>query len=211
MGRSKLTHESRTLTPRQLAILRFIRDYKRSHGYSPTMQEVADELGVTKVTVFEHVGALVKKGLLRRLPYKARSLELTSQVSFPESRPTALPLLGRIAAGYPIEAIEDEEALDLEELFGSRAETFVLRVSGDSMVDDHIRDGDYVVVEKRSRVRDGETVVALLDDGEATLKRFYREGKQVRLQPANAQFSPFYVDPGRLDIQGVVVGVIRRF
>jgi len=211
MGRSKATHESRTLTPRQLAILRYIRDYKRSHGYSPTMQEVADQLGVTKVTVFEHVGALVKKGLLRRLPYKARSLELTSQVSFPESRPTALPLLGRIAAGYPIEAIEDEETLDLEEMFSSRADTFVLRVSGDSMVDDHIRDGDYVVVEKRSRVRDGQTVVALLDDGEATLKRFYREGKRVRLQPANAEFSPFYVDPSRLDIQGVVVGVIRRY
>jgi repressor LexA len=211
MGRSKATHESRTLTPRQLAILRYIRDYKRSHGYSPTMQEVADQLGVTKVTVFEHVGALVKKGLLRRLPYKARSLELTSQVSFPESRPTALPLLGRIAAGYPIEAIEDEETLDLEELFASRADTFVLRVSGDSMVDDQIRDGDYVVVEKRARIRDGETVVALLDDGEATLKRFYREGKKVRLQPANAEFSPFYVDPNRLDIQGVVVGVIRRY
>ncbi len=212
MAGPRLGHEGRTLTPRQLAILRFIRDYRRSHGYSPTMQEVADELGVTKVTVFEHVGALVKKGLLRRLPYKARSLELTSHVTFPESRPSALPLLGRIAAGHPIEAIENVETLDLEEVFASRADTFVLKVSGDSMMDDHIRDGDYVVVEKRARVRNGETVVALLETGEATLKRFYRESRtRVRLQAANPDFAPIYVDPGRLDLQGVVIGVVRRY
>jgi repressor LexA len=209
MGGTRQKHESRTLTPRQLAILRLIRDFKSSRGYSPTMQEVADELGVTKVTVFEHVGALVKKGLLRRLPYKARSLELTSHAVFPESRPTALALLGRIAAGHPIEAVENPETLDLETVFASRNDTFVLRVSGDSMIDDHIRDGDYVVVEKRTEVRDGETVVALLEDGEATLKRFYREGDRIRLQPANPDFRPIYVD--HLDVQGVVVGVIRRY
>jgi repressor LexA len=209
MGTLKRSHESRTLTPRQLAILQFIRDYRRSHGYSPTMQEIADELGITKVTVFEHVGTLVGKGLLRRLPYKARSLELTANVSLPDSRPTALPLLGRIAAGHPIEALENPETLDLEEIFTSKRETYVLRVNGDSMVDDHIRDGDYVIVERRERARNGETVVALLDDGEATLKRFYRDGKRIRLQPANPEFDPIYVN--RLDVQGVVIGVIRKY
>ena len=211
MPTSQRAHERRTLTPRQLAILQFIRDYRRSHAYSPTMQEIADELGVTKVTVFEHVGVLIKKGLLRRLPYKARSLELTSNVPFPDSPPTALPLLGRIAAGRPIEALEDPESLDLEQVFAAKGDTYVLKVTGDSMVDDHIRDGDYVVIEKRNRVRDGETVVALLDDGEATLKRFYREGKRIRLQPANPDFAPIYVDAGRLDVQGVIVGVVRRY
>jgi repressor LexA len=212
MARTAHDHESRTLTPRQLAILQFLRDYRRSRGYSPTMQEVADELGITKVTVFEHVGKLVDKGLIRRLPYRARSLELTSIVSFPDERAGALPLLGRIAAGQPIEAIENPETLDLQEVFAGRGERFVLKVTGDSMIDDHIRDGDYVVVEKRTRVRDGEAVVALLEGGEATLKRFYRERKgRVRLQPANPDYAPIRVDADRLDIQGVVVGVIRKY
>ena len=211
MTRADHDHESRTLTPRQLAILQFIRDYRRSRGYSPTMQEVADELGITKVTVFEHIGKLADKGLIRRLAYRARSLELTSSVSFPDERPGTLPLLGRIAAGHPIEAIENPETLDLEEVFAGRGERFVLKVTGDSMIDDHIRDGDYVVVEKRTRVRDGEAVVALLAGGEATLKRFYREGKRVRLQPANPEFAPIMVPADRIDVQGVVIGVIRKY
>jgi repressor LexA len=211
MAKSKQGHESRVLTPRQMAILRFIRDYQHSNGYSPTMQELADELGITKVTVFEHVGALERKGLLRRLPHKARSLELTSLVSFPDEDSSGIPLLGRIAAGHPIEAIEEPESLNLEEAFAARDNTFVLQVTGDSMIDDQICDGDYVVIEQRRRVRNGEKVVALLDDGEATLKRFYREGRRVRLQPANPDFDPIYVDARRLDVQGVVIGVIRRY
>ena len=197
------------LTPRQLQVLTCIRDYQRKHGYSPTMQELGDALGTTKVTAFEHVEALVRKGLLHRSQYKARSLELASNAEFPDERSTRLPLAGRIAAGMPIEAVEDTDYIDIGELFAARGERFVLRVTGDSMIDDHIRDGDYVVVEKREAVRDGETVVALLENGEATLKRYYRQGDRIRLQPANPSYEPICVDNVR--IQGVVVGVLRKY
>ena len=174
------------------------------------MQELADHLGITKVTVFEHVGALEKKGLLRRLPYKARSLELAPHVDFPDE-PVGLPLVGHIAAGAPIEAVENRETVSLDEMFPTKEGTFLLRVRGDSMIDEQIRDGDYVVVEKRKDVRDGETVVALLDDGEATLKKIYRDKNKggFRLQPANPDFAPIFVD--KLNIQGVVIGVLRRY
>lgn len=204
MARANRQQERRRLTPRQLQILNFIRDARRKHGYSPTMQEIADELGVSKVTVFEHVSALVKKGLLRRLPHKARSLE-------PTESPTQIRLAGRVAAGCPIEAIENVEVLDLESVFATGRQTFVLQVRGDSMIDDHIQDGDYVVCEQRRHVRDGETVVALLADGEATLKRLYREGDRLRLQAANEAFEPIYVKPGEVQVQGVVIGVVRRY
>ncbi len=197
------------ILPRQMQILRMIRDGQRTQGFSPTMQEMGDQMGVTKVTVFEHVEALIKNGYLLRSRHKARSLELTSQVRFPEDRPTRLPLAGRIAAGHPIEAIEDQDALDLEEFVASRFGTFVLKVTGDSMIDDHICDGDYVIVEKRERPEPGDTVVALLENGEATLKRFYREGNRVRLQPANRRFKPIYAS--NVDIQGVVIGVVRQY
>ncbi len=198
-----------SLTPKQLRVLTFIRDFTHARGYSPTMQELANEFGVSKVTVFEHVAALHKKGLLRRSRHKARSLRLSETFVFPDERPTRLPLAGVIAAGRPIEAIEEREILDLEELFVSPNRTFVLRVRGDSMIEDQICDGDYVVCEQRQTARDGETVVALLDEGEATLKRLYREHDGVRLQPANAKYAP--IRTKHVNIQGVVVGVIRRF
>ena len=199
----------RRLTPKQLRILTLIRDFQRKYGYSPTMQEIADVLGITKVTVFEHVGGLEKKGLLRRSRHRARSLELTGRVEFPDESPGVLPLIGHIAAGAPIEAIENPETIDLQDLFRTRGKAFVLKVRGDSMIDEQIRDGDLVIVERRDTARDGETVVALLEDGEATLKKFYREGTRVRLQPANPAYQPMYAD--RVQIQGVVVGVIRRY
>jgi repressor LexA len=198
-----------SLTPKQLRVLTYIRDYTSAHGYAPTMQELADEFGVSKVTVFEHIAALQKKGLLRRARHKARSLQLSGDYSFPDERSTRLPLVGTIAAGRPIEAVEDRESLDLEELFVSPHKTFVLRVRGDSMVEDNICDGDYVVCEQRETARDGETVVALLDEGEATLKRYYREPDGIRLQPANPKYQPIRVKD--LKVQGVVVGVVRRF
>ena len=197
------------VTPRQLDILRLIRGYRSRHGYSPTLQEIGDALHLTKVTVFEHVGALERKGaLLRGAKHKARSLRVAPDFDFPEDRPTRLPLVGRIAAGEPIEAVEDVEALDLEEVFDRPGERFVLRVTGDSMIDEQIRDGDYVICEGRTTARNGETVVALLEDGEATLKRLYREKGRIRLQPANPDFDPIYTD--HVDIQGVVIGVLRR-
>ncbi len=197
------------LTPKQLRILVYIRDYANARGYVPTMQEVADEFGISKVTVFEHISALQKKGYLKRSRHKARSLRLSEDIPFPDQRPTRLPLRGTIAAGRPIEAIETPEVLDLEELFVSPDETYVLRVEGDSMVEDRICDGDYVVVARRPTARDGQTVVALLDNGEATLKRFYREPDGIRLQPANPNYKP--IKAKHVEIQGVVIGLVRKY
>ncbi|HET6428149.1 MAG TPA: transcriptional repressor LexA [Phycisphaerae bacterium] len=200
----------RPVTPRQMDILRFLRDYRDKHGYSPTMQEMADCFGLTKVTVFEHVGALERKGLLRReAKHRARCLQISPEVVFPEDEvaATRIHLAGRIAAGYPLEAVENPETLDLKDVFARSRGTFCLKVTGDSMIDEHIRDGDYVICEQRTDARNGETVVALLEDGEATLKKFYREKGRIRLQPANPSFAPIYVNDAR--IQGVVIGVLR--
>jgi repressor LexA len=197
------------VTPRQLEILRFIRAFRERCGYSPSMQEIGDHLDLTKVTVFEHIEALEKKGTLSRgAKHKARSLRVNPDFEFPEDNERLLPLVGRIAAGMPIEAVEDREILDLQEVFDAPGEKFVLRVTGDSMIDEQIRDGDYVVCQRRNTARNGETVVALLQDGEATLKTFYKEKNRVRLQPANPAYKPIYAT--RVDIQGVVIGVIRK-
>jgi repressor LexA len=207
-----ITESTMNLTPRQLDVLVAIRNYRHLHGYSPTMQELADQLGTSKVTIFEHVGALEKKRVLRRDKHKARSLEIVDDQKLPdEERNTKLPLLGTIAAGSPIEAVENREELDLEQLFQSRSGVYVLRVRGDSMIDDHLCDGDYVVIERRENARNGEQVVALLDTGEATLKRFYREGHKIRLQPANKTMEPRVVDADCCKVQGVVIGVLRSY
>ncbi|MCX5661738.1 MAG: transcriptional repressor LexA [Planctomycetota bacterium] len=211
------------LTPKQLHIVTRIRDLRTARGYSPTMQELADELRVSKVTVFEHVEALIKKGALLRQPNKARSLEVNPDLALPdEERNTKLPLVGTIAAGSPIEAVESRESLDLEALFappskhakaggasGGGGDIFALRVRGDSMIDEQIRDGDFVVIERRDSARNGQTVVALLDSGEATLKKFYREQDHIRLQPANDKYEPILVPDCK--IQGIVIGVIRSY
>jgi len=202
------------LTPKQLKILKLIRDKRIVDGYSPTMQELADELGISKVTVFEHVEALIRKGALHREPNKARSLSISDDMVMPdEARPMSYPLVGRIAAGYPIEKFEQSDRLELESLFGPRigqkGGTFALQVDGDSMRDEGILDGDYVIVERRETARNGERVVALLPNGETTLKTFYREGGQIRLQPANPAFDPIIVRDCK--IQGVIIGVLRRY
>ncbi|MCH7527315.1 MAG: transcriptional repressor LexA [Planctomycetes bacterium] len=199
----------RAMTPRQVQILTRIRDSQRNLGYSPTMQELADEFGITKVTVFEHVEALIAKGMLRRSPHRARSLELTPGAALPDERAAVIPFVGRIAAGSPIDVIEQPETIDIDEILRGREERFVLQVQGDSMIDDHICDGDLVIAEKRSEVRNGDTVVAVLEGGEATLKKYYRERDGIRLQPANADYEPIYVKD--VDIQGVVIGVVRRY
>jgi len=208
---------SMNLTPKQLHILTRIRDTRLARGYSPTMQELADELKVSKVTVFEHVEALIKKGALVRKANKARSLEVSASAGLPdEQRNSRLPLVGTIAAGFPIEAVEEREHLDLEELFvrssAKSGETFVLKVRGESMIDEQIRDGDFVICEQRTTYRNGQTVVALLDNGEATLKKFYKERDgRIRLQPANDQFEPIYADPQDVTLQGLVIGVVRAY
>lgn len=203
------------LTPRQLRIVQLIRDQRIALGYSPTFQELADELGISKVTVFEHVEALISKGVLDREPNKARSLSIRDDVAIPdETKPLAFPLVGRIAAGHPIEKYAQSDRLDLEDLFGprlgQRGGTFALTVDGDSMKDEGILDGDYVIIEHRTTARNGERVVALLPNGETTLKTFFRESNgRIRLQPANEEFEPIVVKD--CNIQGVVIGVLRRY
>ena len=202
------------LTPKQLRIVQLIRAHRLAHGYSPTMQELAQELGVSKVTVFEHVEALIKKGALRRKANKARSLSICDDAPIPdEAQPLRFPLVGKIAAGHPIEKFPQTDQLNLEELFGPRigqkAGTFALQVDGDSMKDEGIFDGDYVIVERRETARNGERVIALLADGETTLKTFYKERNHIRLQPANPDFEPIRVKECK--IQGVVIGVLRRY
>lgn len=172
------------------------------------MQEIADHYQITKVTAFEHVAALVrKKVLLRGDKHKARSLRVNPAYSFQDETPLKLPLIGRIAAGMPIEAVENRDSLNLDELF-TPDDTFALEVAGDSMIDEQIRDGDYVLCRRCQTASDGETVVALLDDGEATLKKFYREKDRIRLQPANKKYKPIYAE--NVTIQGVVIGLIRQ-
>ena len=202
------------LTPKQLKILQLIRDSRVVRGYSPTMQELADELNISKVTVFEHVEALIKKGALKRDPNKARSLSICENAIVPdEAQPLAFPLVGKIAAGYPIEKFETNDQLSLTDLFGPRVGqkggSFALRVDGDSMKDEGILDGDYVIVERRETARNGERVVALLPSGETTLKTFYKDGDKIRLQPANPAFEPIIVKDCK--IQGVITGVLRRY
>lgn len=198
-----------SLTPKQLRILTFVRDFSKARGYAPTMQELADEFLVSKVTVFEHIAALERKGFLRRSRHKARSLQLSDNIAFPDERATRLPLAGTVAAGLPIEAIEEDEFLDLEEAFVSPHGSFVLRVKGDSMLGDQICDGDYVIVERRQTVRDGEMVVALIEGEEATLKRLYRTKDGVRLEASNPAYEPIFAQD--VTVQGVVTGVLRRY
>lgn len=198
-------------TPKQLQIMSFIRDYRRQHHTSPTLEEIGNSLGVHRVTVHQHVAALVKKGAIRKLPQRSRSIEILDRDYLPD--PT-VKVLGRIAAGRPIEALEDAEPYTLDELMpiGPGQESYLLRVVGQSMIDDHITDGDLVMVDRSREPREGEIVVAVVD-GEATLKRFYREPDgSVRLQPANATMEPIYVrPPQQLDVRGVVRGVLRCF
>jgi repressor LexA len=201
------------LTPKQLRILQLIRDWRVRRGYSPTMQELADEIGVSKVTVFEHVEALIKKGALVREPNKARSLSIAEGIAVPdESRPLRFPLVGKIAAGNPIERVPDMDEIDVGEFLGARMgreSTFALKVEGDSMRDEGILDGDFVLIERTQVANNGDKVVALLPDGSTTLKTFYKEDDHIRLQPANPNFEPIRVK--YCQVQGIVKGVVRRY
>ncbi len=201
------------LTPKQLRILQLIRDSRIRRGYSPTMQELADEIGVSKVTVFEHVEALIKKGALVREANKARSLSIADGIAVPdESRPMKYPLVGKIAAGYPIEKVADSDEVDLVEFLGTTDDagsTFALIVDGESMRDEGILDGDLILLKRAQVANNGDRVVALLEDGSTTLKTFYKEADHIRLQPANPDFDPIRVQ--FCQIQGIVKGVIRRY
>lgn len=199
-----------SLTPRQLDVVVMIRNFRHLNGYSPTLQEMADHLGTSKVTIFEHVGQLERKGVVRRERNKARSLEIIAEI-IPDLEPERnLVMLGEISAGCPINCVENLETIDLETFFKSSRGVYALRVVGDSWAGDHLCDGDFVVIERRDRARNGEQVVAILDTGEVALARFYRErDNRVRLQPANATVEAKVLPAACVRVQGVVIGVIR--
>ncbi len=200
------------LTKRQKQILDFVREFVEENGYSPSFEEIARHFGYSSLaTVHEHLENLRQKGFIRKSYNESRSLELIptgSRVSAVE-----LPLMGAVAAGMPIEAIRDDEMVAVpDDFLRRRGSHYVLRVSGDSMIDEQIRDGDYIVVNARPSAENGEMVVALVDGESATVKKLYREPDgRIRLQPANPAMEPMYYSADRVLVQGIVVGVLRRY
>lgn len=196
-----------TLTTRQREVYDFIREKIRSRGYGPTVREIGTHFKISSPNgVMCHLKALEKKGLIHREPNMSRAIMLATE-SFDSQRP-GLPLAGRIAAGMLQEAVEQRETIDFGQLFDAD-DMFVLEVNGDSMIEDHISDGDYVVIRKQDTADRGQIVVALTDDNEATLKRWYPEADRIRLEPANSSMKPIYVKNAR--VLGVCVGVVRKF
>ncbi len=205
------------MTKRQKEVLDFLISFLNKHGYSPSFEEMAKSLKLTSLaTVHKHITTLEKKGFIRRGYNQSRSIEVT-QLPKPVreqviARQTMeLPLAGRIAAGRPLEAVEERETISLGD-FAHARNCFVLQVKGNSMIEDHILDGDFIVVEQTQVANPGEIVVALVRDSEATLKRFYREaGGKIRLQPANSELQPIVVPGQDVKIQGRVISVLRKY
>ncbi len=200
------------LTKSQRELLDFLEEYIMSNRYAPSIEEIRRHFRLASLaTVHKHLKFLEKKKCIKRQPNQSRSIELLPTEELNLGRVAEVPLLGTIAAGQPIEAIEVPEALSIPEEMLGRGKTYVLKVRGDSMIDEQIRDGDFVIVEERSNPENGETVVALLHGEEATLKKFYWEGSKVRLQPANPGLEPIIVDAEDIRIQGIVIGLLRKY
>ena len=198
------------LTKRQREILDYLNEFIEQHGYAPSLEEIGRRFGLSSLaTVHKHLTNLQDKGFIRRAWNRSRSVELVPTRM--GGRALDLPLLGYVAAGAPIEAVVSDETVTVpEDLVGSR-DTYALRVRGNSMIDEQIRDGDLVVVEDRQTAHNGEMVIALLEGAEVTLKKFYRENGHIRLQPANDAVAPIIVRADKVQVQGVVVGVMRRY
>lgn len=198
------------LTKRQKEILDFITSFIQRRGYAPSLHEIGNHFNLSSLaTVHKHLSRLEEKGLIRRSYNRGRSIELVPVKMRVEA--VEIPLLGLVAAGKPIEAIQEEETIAVPANMVGRRSTYVLQVKGDSMLDEQIRDGDYVVVEERTTAENGETVIALLKGEEVTLKKFYRENGFIRLQPANPAMKPLRVKEEDLRIQGIVIGVLRKY
>ncbi len=204
------------ITRRQRQVYDFIADFVQKNGYSPSYDEIRIGLDLNSLaTVHKHITNLEKKGLLRRDYNRSRSIDLLQPKGrlkqvMSTNMNMVLPLLGRIAAGQPIEAVENPETISLADFVRSK-EVFVLEVRGESMQDEHILSGDYVLVEKTKSAHNGDIVVALVQGSEATLKRLYREGDTVRLQPSNASMQPIIVPAAAVEVQGRVIGVLRKY
>ena len=198
------------LTKRQKEILDYLKEFIGDRGYAPSFEEICKAFGYTSLaTVHEHLSNLERKGYIRRSYRESRSVEFP-----PEAEPSVvLPLLGTVAAGLPIEAIEVEETLPVPaEMLRKGRDHYILRVEGESMIDEQIRDGDYIVINSRETANDGETVIALVGNEAATVKKLYREpGDRIRLQPANESMVPIFEDAHDVRVQGVVVGLIRKY
>mgnify|MGYP001162331416 CR=1 FL=1 len=198
------------LTKRQREILDYLNEFIEHHGYAPSLEEIGRRFGLSSLaTVHKHLSNLQEKGFIKRTWNRSRSVELMPTRSGARARD--IPLLGRVSAGEPIEAVLSSETISVPEEFLGKRDTYALRVKGDSMVDEQIRNNDIVILEDRKTVSNGETVVALIDDSEATLKTYYLESNQVRLQPQNQTMTPIILDIARVQVQGVVIGVMRRY
>lgn len=199
------------LTKRQREILDYLNEFIQQHGYAPSLEEIGKRFNLSSLaTVHKHLTNLQEKGFIRRLWNRSRSVELLP--SRGGGRAVELPMLGFVAAGMPIEAVSTAESIAVPEaLVSGKRDTYVLRVRGDSMIDEQIRDGDWVIVEDRKSADNGEMVIALVEGSDVTLKTFYLEQGRIRLQPANATMQPILVDPDAVQIQGVIVGVMRKY
>jgi repressor LexA len=198
------------LTKRQREILDYLQDFIQQHGYAPSLEEIGRRFSLSSLaTVHKHLTNLEEKGVIRRSWNRSRSVELLSART--GHRAVDLPLLGFVAAGAPIEAVVSAETIAVPEDLVGKRESYVLRVRGDSMIDEQIRDGDFVIVEDRKTAEDGEMVIALIGGSDVTLKKFYRDNGRIRLQPANPAMRPLLFDASQVQVQGVVVGVMRRY
>jgi repressor LexA len=198
------------LTKRQREILDYLQDFIQQHGYAPSLEEIGRRFGLSSLaTVHKHLTNLQEKGFIKRAWNRSRSVEMIPTNT--NGRSVELPLLGYVAAGLPIEAIATSETIAVPEDLVGRRDTYVLRVKGNSMIDEQICDGDLVIVEDRKTAQNGEMVVALLSGSDVTLKKLYRENGRVRLQPANPTMQPIYADADQVQVQGVVVGVMRKY
>jgi repressor LexA len=198
------------ITRRQKEVLDFLTNFVQQNGYSPSYEEIARGLDLSSLaTVHKHITNLQTKGLLQRAHNRSRSIDVLPARTT-KRQMDRLPLMGRIAAGQPVEAIESAESISLGDIIGNR-EVFALEVRGESMRDEHIVSGDYVLVERTKTAREGEIIVALIDGTDATLKRFYREGNMIRLQPSNAEMAPIFAPAASVTIQGKVLGILRKY
>jgi len=198
------------LTKRQREILDYLGEFIQQHGYAPSLEEIGRRFGLSSLaTVHKHLTNLQDKGFIKRAWNRSRSVELVpARVG---GRTLELPLLGYVAAGVPIDAITTAETIGVPDSLVGKLDTYVLRVRGDSMIEEQIRDGDYVIIEDRKNAENGEMVIALVGGTEVTLKKFYRENGHIRLQPANPAMQPLVFDADHVQIQGVVVGVMRKY
>ena len=198
------------LTKRQREILDYLNEFIQQYGYAPSLEEIGRRFNLSSLaTVHKHLTNLQEKGFIRRAWNRSRSVEVVPTRM--GVRALELPLLGYVAAGAPIEAVASNESIAVPEALVGKRDSYVLRVKGDSMIDEQIRDGDFVIVEDRKSVDNGEMVIALVGGLDVTLKKFYREDGRIRLQPANPSMQPIMVDPDRVQVQGVVVGVMRKY